>query len=89
MLEAIRQSHGEREKRENGSRSSAFNGVKGAVSRVLRFHYLLVNAKHKSGNQSRRKENQSPKRSVIWVNKEFLDEELHGWGGLALYIMVS
>ena len=46
MLEAIRQSHGEREKRENGSRSSAINGVKGAVSRVLQFHYLLVNAKH-------------------------------------------
>ena len=59
------------------------------MSRVLQFHYLLVNAKHKSGNQSGRKENQSPKRSVIWVNKEFLDEEPHEWGGLALSIMVS
>ena len=29
---------------------SAFIGIKGGVLRVLRFHSLLVNLKHKGGN---------------------------------------
>lgn len=62
---------------------SDFISIKGGVPRVLQVHSLLMNLKHKGGNQSVQSSSQLSRST-----RDFQKGELHGWGGLALNLVV-
>ena len=67
---------------------SAFIGVEGGVPRVSRVPSLLVTLKHKSRLYSARRESGVTQEVSYLGHLGLSERELHGWGGLALYLLV-